>query len=302
MGPLASPLRRIGRGVLPAVLILGSALVLCRLEAAAAASLSSTFAYDASEPLRLMEKSAAPSGAAVVHDITFFSQGAPVSAYLVEPSGQGPFPAILWVHWLGDTDAQSNRSEFLSEATALASQGVVSLLITEIWTPTWWKARDPALDYADSVRKVIILRRSLDILGARPRVDPARIAYVGHDFGAMYGVLLAAADRRVKASVLIAFTTHFASWLPKEPADVAAEMSGLDPVLQIGAVSPIPSFLQFAGRDEYVPASEAARLASEAGASSRSTVYPSQIHAMTAAAVAADRDAFLAERLGFGRR
>ncbi|BDE08087.1 hypothetical protein WPS_33630 [Vulcanimicrobium alpinum] len=36
-----------------------------------------------------------------------------------------------------------------------------------------------------------------------PRVDPARIAYVGHDFVAMDGARLLAADDRVKYAVLM---------------------------------------------------------------------------------------------------
>ena len=46
------------------------------------------------------------------------------------------------------------------------------------------------------------LRRALDVLLAQPGVDPKRIAYVGHDFGAMYGAVLAGVDRRVSVWAL----------------------------------------------------------------------------------------------------
>jgi len=39
---------------------------------------------------------------------------------------------------------------------------------------------------------------------AQPGVDPTRIAYVGHDFGAMYGCILLALDHRISYGVLMA--------------------------------------------------------------------------------------------------
>src|ERR1700729_2163083 len=53
----------------------------------------------------------------------------PVLAYLVRSSGTlkpGSHAGILFLHWLGQI--HSDRSEFLAEATELASQGAVSLL------------------------------------------------------------------------------------------------------------------------------------------------------------------------------
>ena len=46
----------------------------------------------------------------------------------------------------------------------------------------------------------------------RPGVDPPRIALVGHDFGAMHGVVLAAEDERIAGDGLIAATPRWADW------------------------------------------------------------------------------------------
>jgi uncharacterized protein len=48
------------------------------------------------------------------------------------------------------------------------------------------------------------LRRGIDLLLARPDVDPKRLAYVRHSFGAQWGSILSAVDKRMKTSVLMA--------------------------------------------------------------------------------------------------
>ena len=49
-----------------------------------------------------------------------------VPAYLLIPPGGGPFPAIIWGHWLKKGSPLANKDEFLEEAVALAHSGVVS--------------------------------------------------------------------------------------------------------------------------------------------------------------------------------
>src|SRR5712691_11703431 len=69
-----------------------------------------------------------------------------------------------------------------------------------------------------SSSRVKELRRATDVLLAQPRVDSKRLALVGHDFGAMYGILAAAQtstqpnDRRFAAISLQAFTSSFSDW------------------------------------------------------------------------------------------
>lgn len=54
------------------------------------------------------------------------------------------------------------------------------------------------------IDETIEVRRALDLLLAQPQVNRKRIGFVGHDYGAMYGALVAGVEKRVKAYVLIA--------------------------------------------------------------------------------------------------
>jgi dienelactone hydrolase len=86
----------------------------------------------------------------------------------------------------------SSRGRQLSrEVTSLLPQGRFP------WTidPT-----GSAADIGEIEREVARLRAGLDLLAARPEVDPARLAVVGHDFGGMLAILAAAHDPRVRAS------------------------------------------------------------------------------------------------------
>ena len=53
---------------------------------------------------------------------------------------------------------------------------------------------------------------ALDHLAAQPGVDPDRIAVVGHDYGGMYGVLLADRDERISTLALQAPDTCWGNW------------------------------------------------------------------------------------------
>ncbi len=167
-------------------------------------------------------------------------------------------PGVLWVHWLGEP-ATTNHTEFLDDARALAVHGVVSLLVDMPWSqPKWFESvRKPETDYADVVAQVVSLRRALDCLSTMPGVDPARIAYVGHDFGAMDGALLLAADERPRYAVLMAPTLSFWEWdlLGAQPADRAAyvaQMSAFDLPRWLPRGHQRATLLQFANNDAYV--------------------------------------------------
>jgi dienelactone hydrolase len=124
-----------------------------------------------------------------VRDLTFANvSGSRTAAYLVVPSTRGPHPAALMMHWYAPEEHDSNRTQYLSQAVALAKLGVVSLLPETMWSePKWFPTRDRANDYEASVLAVKNIRRELDLLLSQPGVDKKRVALIGHDFGAMYG-------------------------------------------------------------------------------------------------------------------
>ena len=144
---------------------------------------------------------------------------------------------MLFVHWYGPPRPTSNRTQFVPDAIELAKSGVVSLLIDTPWSmPEYFKLRTRDEDYSRSIQQVKDLRRALDVLLAQPNVDPARVAYVGHDFGAMYGALAAAADDRVHAFVFMAGAPSFTDWFlygapmaPDAKQKFIDQMAPLDP-------------------------------------------------------------------------
>jgi len=179
-----------------------------------------------------------------VSSVTFTFRGKPVRALLVQPKRAiENAPGVLFAHWLGDPQT-TNRTEFCADAIWLAKRGIVSLLPDEPWAaPKWFEAvRSTRSDASDSLAAVARLRRSLDVLVATGEVDSARLAFVGHDFGAMYGALFAAVDTR-------------------PPADRSADeqtMRAFDVPPYLARARFQASLIQFARHDEYVSAPKAA--------------------------------------------
>src|ERR1700736_797299 len=169
-------------------------------------SLTPLFGYQPKTPLDLQDKIITEFADGTLHDITYTSpKGGPVDAYLVVPKGKGPFAAILFGHWGNGT-----RAEFIPEAKIYAGAGVVSLIPDYPWDrPQPWHKALSSGDKAEQdrdieIQAVIDLRRGIDLLLQRPDIDPKRLAYVGHSYGAQWGSILSPIDRRQKTSVFIA--------------------------------------------------------------------------------------------------
>jgi fermentation-respiration switch protein FrsA (DUF1100 family) len=195
-----------------------------------------------------------------------------VEATFVAPADPGPHPAVLFVHWLESESPTNGRTQFLPDALQLAKKGVASLHIDTPWSdPVWFFKRDPKQDLAMSEAWVTELGRALDVLAALETVDPKRLAYVGHDFGAMYGATLGARDRRPVAWVYIAGTDRYAEWFtlgrklePPARQAVFAQLAKIDPIEHIAAVAPAPILFQFGTKDSYVPRKHADALVAAA--------------------------------------
>ncbi|MEP6956339.1 MAG: prolyl oligopeptidase family serine peptidase [Chthoniobacterales bacterium] len=244
-------------------------LALSTLASAAEPSFDDT----AGRPLEIKETSTREQDGVTLRDISYsLADGTRNAATVVEPpTSTAARPAILFVHWYGPPAPTSNRTQFIPDAIVLAQSGAVSLLVDTPWSrPEYFRERKREGDYARSVEQVKDLRRALDVLLAQPQVDRARVAYVGHDFGAMYGALLAASDPRVRFFVFMAGTQSFSDWFlygPKPPEDVRQkfieEMAPLDPIRYLPKLK-IPSLLQFADKDEHVSTESAQALAAAA--------------------------------------
>jgi pimeloyl-ACP methyl ester carboxylesterase len=234
-----------------------------------------------------------------IHDLTV----ADAEAFLVEPVDGGRGSAVLFLHWFDTEAADGNRSQFVEEAVGLArDHGVVSILPQGQFP---W-AGDPTGAAADAARiraEVERHRAAVDLLAARADVREGRIGLVGHDFGAMHGVLLAADDPRIGASVLVAATPRWGDWfLPFWPIsddrhDYLRALHPLDPISRIGDLAPRPVCLQFARNDFFIAAMTGMELHRASGHPKEMHAYDAD-HAMRDPGARADRSEFLRRTLG----
>jgi dienelactone hydrolase len=283
-----------------------------RTEARGPAAWRELFAYDTAAPLAVQVVGSKTVGAAVVQDVTFVARpdrpAERVAAYIVSPATAGAsMAAVLWVHWLGEP-ATTNRTEFLDEATALAARGVVSVLVDAMWSkPRWYRDRVLDEDYATSVGQVVSLRRALDLLLAQRGVDRARVALVGHDYGGMYGAIVAGVDGRAKTHVVIAATASLFDWAffqNKKPVSMEAYRRQNEPLSlcdHLAGADKVSFLFQFAEKDEYVPLARAQALFEAPKGAKQMSVYGGAGHDMSApASIRSDRTAWLVRELGLG--
>jgi len=227
-----------------------------------------------------------------------------VEAFLVRPAAvaePGSCAAILWWHWLDSEAPDGNRSQFRDEASELAGRGVVSLLPQGRFP--WSIAPSGADADAEEVRREVArLRAGLDLLVARPEVNPERIAVVGHDYGAMHAIVEAATDPRVKAMVVVAATPRWSDWnvpfwgLAEGQLAYDGAMHDLDPIERAADLAGRPVLLQFAERDFFIPMMAGSRFRRAIGETAELKGYDAD-HGVRHPDTRADRAAFLARTL-----
>ena len=271
------------------------------------------FDYDPKAPLELKTIGTQKRGDATVHDITYASpKGGVVPAYLVVPAkGKGPFAAVIWGHWYWSNSEMRNRKQFLDEAVALASVGVVSLLTDgPVARPGYVPDNTPLNEKqtTDLVQQVIDMRRGVDLLFARKDVDRKRLAFVGHSYNASTGALLSGIDRRFKAFVLMAgplsdevdlrmgVYDEFRKQVGPEKFDAfMAKYSYLDQGKYVSHAAPATVFMQFATQEAFLTPARAREYEKIVSEPKRFKLYDAP-HALNAEA-RRDRIAFLTEQL-----
>jgi dienelactone hydrolase len=248
------------------------------------------------------------------------ASGDRVPAYLLIPPGGGPFPAIIWGHWLKKGSPLANKDEFLEEAVALARSGVVSLLIDAPQVRhEWVEAKGDAgpLEAAKqqseaAVHQVTDLRRGIDLLYGRPDVDRKRIAYVGHSWDAHVGAILAGVESRICCFVLMAsgYADEEEAFASKDPERMAQikqvgadnvheyfrEYAWDDPVYFLGHTDRESIFLQFASGDG-ISKETAQRYLDRFSSKDKKMEFYDAPHALNAVA-RLDRDRWLQKHLG----
>ncbi|MBZ5508688.1 MAG: hypothetical protein LAO78_24775 [Acidobacteriia bacterium] len=231
------------------------------------------FDYDSHAGLETRETNVEKRGDVRLIEVNYAgASGDRVPAYLLIPHGNGPFPAIIWGHWLMKGSPLANKDEFLEEALVLARAGVVSLLIDapqvrhDFVEQKGANTLELVKQQSEAAgHQVIDLRRGVDLLLGRHDVDRKRIAYVGHSWDAHVGAILAGVDTRICCYVLMAsgYSDEEELFASKDPGRMAQikemgednvreyfhEYAWDDPVYFLGHTDRESIFLQFASHD-----------------------------------------------------
>jgi dienelactone hydrolase len=280
-------------------LFLGTLAALAAVLAAAPAALARTdtapsfealarqFDYDPTLPLDV-QTGAAPvdDGTVTVTQISYSIDGTHrMTGDLAVPDAGGPFAGIVFAPYRG-----GSHGRFEQEAVDLAARGAVAVSVDDLagMYPTF-RISDRWL----TIRRVIALRRAIDLLLARGDVDPARIGYAGISDGAELGGILAGVDHRVAAADLM---SGGGIWDIGGIPAYRRRMALLDPIRYIGHAAPTALLFQEGHSDALVPAADA-RAFQKAGSTPKLVRWYAAPHQLDAEATA-DSERWLSVKLG----
>jgi dienelactone hydrolase len=277
-------------------------------DAPAPASALTTFSYDRAAAYDPALSPITTGQGVDVHALSFQSPRGPgrASGFLFVPEGAGPFAGLLLMHGL-----PGNAQQMRTYGELLARHGAV---VVALDAPFARRSGDVLrFTEADSVEQVQLmtdLQRAVDLLVARPDVDPDRIGYLGISYGGAMGALFVGIERRLKVGVLVVgdggLVTHFTgsedSNGPLATLGCAERRRWLDamipiePVKYIGFAPPTRLLLQSGRQDALVPPRDAERLHAAAPDPKSVQWYDAGHNLGTAASRA--RSAWLHENLG----
>lgn len=199
------------------------------------------FAYDGSAPLRVRLSDPHACCGSMVEKLSFIAAGRRWTGVLVKPTGgKPPFAGMIFMPGANET-----HGFFRLEADDMATHGVESVVVDNdphLGFPTF-----TAKDQTIVIRRVVALRRAIDVLLARG-VDPKRIGYAGHGDGGELGAILAGVDHRLRAAELLAAS---GAWDPCTKPGYRNAIATVQSGLYVGHAAPTALFLQFARNDEY---------------------------------------------------
>jgi dienelactone hydrolase len=230
------------------------------------------FEYDAAAPLDLVDEAWEEREGVAVRDVSWASpRCGRMDAYLVVPQGEGEGSrgGVILLHGM-----PGQRGNLLPRAVRLARAGAVCLLpdmpLTRAAGGSVTFTRE---DRDGQIGLIVDLRRGVDLLAARPDVDPRRLGLLGVSYGAAMGALLAGVEPRIIAAVLAVgdggLVSHLSStvnrhYLRRFPAKRRQRwlelMQPIEPLRFVGRAAPGSLFFQSARRDPYVPRADARRL------------------------------------------
>ena len=269
------------------------------------------FDYDQETPLDIQEGISGHHRGITAYDFTYASpKGGRVPATLIVPEGRGPFAGLVMMHGM-----PGNRRQMLLAGTAYASMGAVVIIIDAPFARPENEDRPEPLTFTEQDREeqiqlIVDLRRAIDILIARPEVDPNRIAYIGVSYGGGMGGLLVGVEDRLQAYALdvgdgglVRHVTSledpsFYALSQEEQAQWIAAMWPIEPIHYVSHAAPAALLFQNGTQDASVPPVNAQRY-QEAGSEPRTTMWYEAGHLLPPQS-ARDKAEWLQEYIGGG--
>ncbi len=203
----------------------------------------------------------------LVQDLYLRSQdGSQTRAFLIKPykpvAKQGG--AAFFVHLLG-APPDNDRTEFFEDALELADSNVTSLLVEAPWAdPEWFPSRKLEEDLPNVLKYVSELEGQFNFLLAESKAPPEKVALVGHDFGAMYGVLMLKNQESIRQAVIMAAVPDFADWFllgqklsNTEEKQYRQKVQAIAPSRYLRCAPKLDVLFQFAETDRFVSRKQA---------------------------------------------
>jgi uncharacterized protein len=228
-----------------------------------------------------------PAGHEGITGVAFGSDGHRLLGVQYLAAGEEPKPAVLLLH--GCPGLEQN----LDLAADLRDRGWHSLVFH--YRGCWGSAG--RYDLRTIPRDVTA---AVDYLAADPRVDPGRIAVVGHSLGGWAALVTAAAEPRLRAVAVYGAAARLGGTLALDPAQVEHEFTRFlaaspqefavqrdeaarmaDPLESAAAIEPRPLLVVHGTADRWVPVAHARELAARAGPSCRYVEVDGADHAFS---------------------
>lgn len=254
------------------------------------------FEYDREQPLNIEILEEETRDSVVIQSLKYNGAESPnyhkpmrVTAYLVLPDGNGPFPAVFYLHAGG-----MSKDQYLDEAIFLAKQKVVCLLIDGPLSSIRSSRLDP-FDWQNVrtyyIRTVIDVRRGIDLFESLPQVNPNKIGYVGHSYGATWAGVIAGVETRIKAYVIMAGAVEISKL-------DTPEVPELDAIRYLSYAAPTSYLFQFAEDDVFIDHDEA-QLYFDSANEPKSILWYDTDHFTLQHVGQTDRLRWLSKQLGF---
>jgi dienelactone hydrolase len=203
-------------------------------------------------------------------------KGGQVPTTLMVPDGSGPFPGMIIMHGM-----PSNRQSMFYWGKKYALAGVTTILIDAPFARPENRDRSEGaltyiaeIDRPEQIQLIVDLRRAIDLLTARPDINPNQLVYMGASYGGSMGGLLAGVEKRLKAFVfmvgdggLVSHSCGIVSRFNESAAEAAdpglmawrEAMWPIEPIHYVGEAAPVALLFQNGTLDEAVFPPEAYR-------------------------------------------